>query len=268
VTLGTQDETFYDGRTGPLILALLPLLFLARLTPRDEKRTVVNYLLFLFLAQFAFWIWGVVRSQSLFQARLLLPGLVFLCIALARSIDESDFRWPQFSLARFVTAVVVLALFLNLATQTMEFLANNPLLHLAGLQRREKYLENNLGDHYRAMNYINENLPDSAQIQFLWEPRTYYCQGEARPDAILGTFKHLLFLEGEAEGIVGHWREAGITHVLFRKSALDFLMSDPEDRRFALSEGDQRIWEELVRDHFDPLYQDERGSYILYQLRE
>ncbi|MFQ6000466.1 MAG: ArnT family glycosyltransferase [Anaerolineae bacterium] len=268
VTLGTQDETFYDGRTGPLILALFPLLFLARLTPRDEKRTVVNYLLFLFLAQFVFWTWGVVRSQSLFQARLLLPGLVFLGIALAQSIEESDFSWPQFSLARFVTAVVTLALTFNLVTQTMEFLANNPLLYLAGLQRREKYLENNLGDHYRAMNYVNENLPDSAKIQFLWEPRTYYCQREARPDAILGSFKHLVFLEGEVEGIVDHWREAGITHVLFRKSALDFLMSDPEDRRFALSEGDQRIWEELVRDHFDPLYQDERDSYILYRLRE
>ena len=268
VTLGTQDGTFYDGRTGPLLLALLPLLLLARLTPRDEKRTVVNYLLFLFLAQFAFWTWGVVRSQSLFQARLLLPGLVFLCIALAQSIEESDFRWPQFSLARFVTAVVVLALSLNLVTQAMEFLANNPLLYLAGVQRREKYLENNLGDYYRAMDYINENLPDSAEIQFLWEPRTYYCQREAHPDAILGSFKHLVFLEGKAEGIVEHWREAGITHVLFRKSALDILMSDPEDRRFALSEGDQRIWEVLVRDYLYPLYQDERGSYILYRVKE
>ncbi len=268
VTLGTQDETFYDGRTGPLILALLPLLFLARLIPRDERRTIVNYLLFLSLAQFVFWIWGVVRSQSLFQARLLLPGLVFLGLALAQSIEGSDFTWPQFSLARFVTAVVVLALSLNLVAQTMEFLANNPLLYLAGLQRREEYLESNLGDHYRAMNYINENLPDSAQIQFLWEPRTYYCQREARPDAILGSFKHLVFLEGESKGVVERWREAGITHVLFRKSALDFLMSNPEDRRFTLSEGDQRIWEELIRDHFHPLYQNERGSYILYQLRE
>jgi hypothetical protein len=268
VTLGTQDETFYDGRTGPLILALLPLLFLARLTPGDEKRTVVNYLLFLFLAQFVFWTWGVVRSQSLFQARLLLPGLVFLCIALAQSIEGSDFSWPQFSLARFVTAVVILALSLNLVTQTMEFLANNPLLHLAGLQGREKYLQNNLGDHYRAINHINENLPDSAQIQFLWEPRTYYCQREARPDAILGALKHLAFLEGEAGGIAEHWQQSGITHILFHRSGLDFLMSNPEDRRFALSEGDRRIWEELVRDHLHPLYQDERSSYILHQLRE
>ncbi len=268
VTLGTQDETFYDGRTGPLILALLPLLFLARLTPRDEKRTVVNYLLFLFLAQFAFWTWGVVRSQSLFQARLLLPGLVFLCIALAQSIDESDFRWPQFSLARFVTAVVVVALSLNLVTQAMEFLPTSPRLYLAGFQGREEYLENNLGDHYRAMNYINENLPGSAKIQFLWEPRTYYCQREARPDVILGAFKHLVFLEGETEGIVEHWQEAGITHVLLYKSGLDFLMSAPEDRRFVLSGDEQRIWEELVGDHLDPLYQDARGSYILCQLRE
>lgn len=268
VTLGTQDETFYDSRTGPLILALLPLLLLARLNLRDEKRGVVNYLLFLFLAQFVFWTWGVVRSQSLFQARLLLPGLVFLCIALAQSIEESDFSWPQFSLMRFVTAVVVLALSLNVVAQTMEFLANNPLLYLAGLQSREKYLENNLGDHYRAMNYINENLPDSAKIQFLWEPRTYYCQREAHPDAILGSFKHLVFLEGEAEGIAEHLQEAGITHLLFHKAGLDFLMSNPEDHRFLLSEGDQRIWEGLVRDHLDPIYKDERGSYILYQLRE
>ena len=215
VTLGTQDESFYDGRTGPLILALLPLLFLARLTPRDEKRTVVNYLLFLLLIQFVFWTWGVVHSQSLFQARLLLPGLVFLCIALAQSIERSDFSWPQFSLARFVIAVVVLALSLNLVTQTMEFLANNPLLYLAGLQGREKYLENNLGDHYRAMSYVNENLPKSAKIQFLWEPRTYYCQREAQRDAILGALQHLVFLEGEAEGIVEHWQKSGIPMFCF-----------------------------------------------------
>lgn len=268
VTLGIQDESFYDGRTGPLILALLPLLFLARLTPRDEKRPVVNYLLLLFLVQFLFWTGGVIHSRSLFQARLLLPGLVFLCLALAQSIERSDFSWPQFSLVRFVRAVVVLALSLNLVTQTMEFLAHNPLLYLVGLQGREKYLENNLGDHYRAMQYINQNLSDSAQIQFLWEPRTYYCQREARSDAILGSFKHLVFLEGETEQVVERWREAGVTHVLFHKSGLDFLMSDPRDRRFALSKGDQRIWEELVRDHFDPLYQDERSSFILYQLRE
>ena len=45
-------------------------------------------------------------------------------------------------------------------------------------------------------------------------------------------------------------------------------MSDLEDRRFILSEDDQRIWEKLVREYLDPLYQDERSSYILYQLRE
>jgi len=44
--------------------------------------------------------------------------------------------------------------------------------------------------------------------------------------------------------------------------------SDTKDRRFTLSEDDKRIWEELVRDHLDPLHQNERGSYILFELRE
>ncbi len=266
VTLGTQDETFYDGRTGPLLLALLPLLILARLSSnREEKESrVVNYLLILALFQFAFWTLGVIRSQSLFQARLLLPGLCFLSVALAWSVRRSEFIWPQFSLPRFVTAVVVLVLALSLVTQTLEFLDHNPLLYLMGLESRDGYLTRNLSDHYRALEYINENLPPSAKLQFLWEPRTYYCQREAQPDTIIGAFKHLVFLEGTAEGIAERWREQGFTHILVHQWGVEFLSQDP---RFALNDADWRIWRELESGYLEPVYEDERGNYRLYELR-
>ena len=77
----------------------------------------------------------------------------------------------------------------------------DPLPYLAGLETREQYLTRRLGTHYGTMQQLNDVLPAEAVVVFLWEPRSYYCQLDCRPDSILDAFSHLVYQYGSAEAI-------------------------------------------------------------------
>lgn len=268
-TLGIQDESFFDGRIGPLFLALLPVLLISKMQalPEDEtkKNRLINYLLLIFIAQFALWALGVIHSQSLFQGRLLLPGLIFLSPALAYSLERiGSFAHRLFSPQRFLTITLAVVLVLGLVTQTVEFMAHVPLTYLVGWESQEEYLERNLREHYLAIFVINLQLPENSIVQFLWEPRTFYCQVDCRPDPILGIFKHLVYLHPSAGAVAQELRGQGITHLLVAEWGRNLLQQTP---RLALTAGEAEIWEELVAEHFQQIYADETRKYILYALR-
>lgn len=268
-TLGIRDTSFYDGRIGPLWLAFIPILIGVRFLPfwgeDGNKKRIANYLLFVFLVHFVFWTLGVMRTQSLFQSRLLLPALVFLSPALAYSVElVGRVATRSFSLQRFLTAVVALVLSLGLLTQTMEFLAHDPLPYLLGWDSKEGYLEVNLGDHYFAITAINEQLSESAAVQFLWEPRTFYCTQDCRPDPVLATFKHLAYLHGSAPAIVQSLKTQGITHILVDEWGRNFQQDNP---RTGLTPAEEAMWETLTKEYLQPIYSDGNGNYTLYLLR-
>lgn len=48
---------------------------------------------------------------------------------------------------------------------------------------------------------MSATLPPDAVVQFLWEPRTYYCQLDCRGDHILDKYSHLEYLAGDADHI-------------------------------------------------------------------
>ena len=98
-TLGTRDANFYDGRVGPLIVMLAPLLALNR--PRLDRFVLM------FVLHFAFWLAGLVGSASLWQSRLLLPALVLLLPPLGAAVSKlALFDRPSFSLRRIATIVI------------------------------------------------------------------------------------------------------------------------------------------------------------------
>ncbi|MFQ6015985.1 MAG: ArnT family glycosyltransferase, partial [Anaerolineae bacterium] len=269
-TLGYRDANFYDGRTGPILLALLPLILLGRIFPRlldlregRRERQAVNYLLFFVGLQYTFWTLGVVYSASLWQSRLLLPTLILLSPVAAHTLNGLErIARPQFSLKRFLLLVIAMALVLNLVSQGLDFLTLNPLPYLTGLESKDGYLTRVLGDHYRAMSYINDSLPTSARLLFLWEPRSYYSQRATWPDAILDNFAHLLHLEGSVEGVVAHLRREGITHVLIYQWGVLFTLENLSD---LVGADEARALEEFERRYLTPIYRDDNGKYVLYR---
>jgi hypothetical protein len=109
------------------------------------------------------------------------------------------------------------------------------------------------------MQQINDTLPPDAVVIFLWEPRSYYCRRDCRPDSILDTFPHLVHRYGSAEAIARAWRDAGVTHLLIHRSGLNFVLNETPDLI------DTAILEQLEADHLR-LQSDIGDSYQLYAL--
>ncbi|MCR4406250.1 MAG: glycosyltransferase family 39 protein [Anaerolineae bacterium] len=267
LTLGIRDMNYYDGRMGPLFLALLPSLLVYWLyRPRREgppRSAAVSYLLVFALAQYLAWTWGVIASRSLFQSRLLLPCFVALAPALAVALDSlRALDRSAFSLHRFVWMTIAIVLALNVVYQGLDFLRIDPLPYLAGRESRDEFLTRNLGQHYAAMQDINENLPAGAKILFLWEPRSYYCQRQAQPDAILETWKHLVYKYDSVDAIARHLADEGYTHVLLHQKGLEFVLEAGMD---PITEEDVRLWENLASDYLTVVHREDEG-YVLYAL--
>ncbi len=219
LTLGIRDAS-QDGQMGPLFLAMLPLLLIH--IPRMPK--ALHLILWFVLAQYAFWAIGVIFSAGLWQSRLLLPAFVALCPALAwllQAIQPLDY--PQFSLQRFLNLVIGFVLALGLLQQAQDWLARAPLTYVIGSQNKAERLTQALGVHYQVMQQLNQTLPPNAVVLFLWEPRSYYCDLDCRPDSILDKYSHLEHLHRSAASIAAALAAEGVTHLLIFDQGLTFL---------------------------------------------
>ncbi|MCP4427695.1 MAG: hypothetical protein GY803_24690, partial [Chloroflexi bacterium] len=198
VTLGYKDVT-QDVQLGPLTLAFLPFLLLYSLS-RWRKRTppAFSILLLFSLAQYSFWTLGVISTKGLWQSRMLLSMLAALVPAVAWIWqDLARFDHPQFSLHRFLKLALGLVLALNLISQFTDWLPRAPWTYVVGGDSRAVTLRRALGAHYAAMEAINE-LPPDAVVAFLYEPRSYYCDRDCRPDSKIDELGHWRYLYGGA----------------------------------------------------------------------
>jgi hypothetical protein len=192
---------------------------------------------------------------------LLLPGLVGLVpLAGWAWLSLPKFDLPQFSVSWLVNVAVTLALSLtliDLGLFTAEKL--DPLPYLLGQESREAHLVRRLGAYYGAMEEINQTLPAGARIVFLWEPRSYYCQRDCRPDSILDAFPHLVYQYKTAGAIAQAWRQAGVTHVLVFRPGLDFVAREKPEGvdQEVLSALEERYWRKVI---------EVAGAYQVYEL--
>lgn len=258
LTLGVRDANYWDGRTGPLLLLFLPLVIGWGLFRRNNRPFVLDVLLFYVLAHFTFWTLGVIWSQALWQSRLLLPGLAGLAAVTGWVWSELPrLDMPQFSFSRFVNIAVTLTLALTVIDVGLLTMKTDPLPYLTGLESRDDYLTRRLGAHYAAMQQINSELPPDATIVFLWEPRSYYCQLDCRPDSILDTFPHLVYQHQTADAIAQDWHEADITHVLIHRDGLQFVLNEQPEKI------DTEVLTTLEENYLQPIFEI-AGAYEIF----
>ena len=262
--LGTQGKESYDATIGPILLTVVPLLALVWRKIASEERRVIGYALLVCLIQYLFWLYGVAQSALLVQTRLLFPIFALLALLAGYTVDKLALLTRQvFSLQWFVTTVLLLALGLNAVSSALHFISDSPLPYLTGFESKESYLTRHLGLYYTTVVHINENLPPSAKILFLWEPRSYYCQRDCWPDALLDKFKHLTYKYHDAEGIAEYLHREGVTHLLLYQTGLEYILEAQFD---PITPGDVATLTVLQEDHLR-LIHDEGGAYLLYELR-
>ena len=258
---------------GVLVLisaAIAPVTFLLAKEVGDRRAGLLAglwvvfdpFLLIYTLAHFGFWTLGVIWSASLRQSRLLLPGLVGLIpIAGWVWVNLPHFDLPHFSLSRFVNIAIGLILALTAINVGLLTLQINPVPYLVGLETREQHLMRRLGAHYAVMQQINEMLPPEAKVVFLWEPRSYYCQRDCRPDSILDSFPHLVYQHNTADAIAQTWRSAGVTHLLIHRTGLKVMLKEQPTTI------NVDVLNVLESNHLEQVF-DVVGAYQVYALKE
>lgn len=260
--LGIEGKVGYEATIGPLILSTFPFLALIWRNLKAKERSIISPILVFCLIQYAFWLCGVAISKHLSQTRLIFPIFAPLSILSGYVVSRLSFPNQRFSLRFFVKMAVLLALSLNLVSAGLRFIRDNPLLYLTGMESEADYLERHLGSYYGIISYVNESLPSSSKVLFLWEPRSYYCKRECIPDAILDRFKHLVYKYTDADGIARYLRGEGITHVLLNVGGLEYILETHSD---PITPDDLEILRELQIEHLKVVYK-EGDSYLLYEV--
>lgn len=266
LTLGIKDVNYFDGRTGPLFLAFLPLILLYGLFRyrAAARPPALNILLIFALIQFCFWTLGVIWSRSLWQSRLLLPCFVALSPVVGWLwVDLKHLDRSNLSIRRLVNGLISLVLGLTLLELSLNFVQINPLAYLSGHESRAEYLTRRLGAYYATMEQLNQTLPPTAEVLFLWEPRSYFCHMTCHPDSILDQLAHDQFIYDDAAAIVAAWKKAGITHVLLHRQGLDFIKQEGMEAVYRPALRELAVME---KDYFEPVF-DVVGAYQLYKLR-
>ena len=260
---GSEGAVGYEATIGPVLLMLVPLLVLRTRAANTQSRIrfhpsaisgqkVSRDLLFFSLALYLFWLGGVAGSTLLMQTRLLFlafPAFALLAAVAFERLGGLDLS--QFSIQRFARLVMLLVFGLTTLSYALGFASGDALGYLAGAESREAYLARNLGDYYAAMKFINASLPKDARVFFLWEPRSYYADRAAQPDAILDAWTHLCWQYRDVDSIAVALRERGYTHVLLSRAGLDFMLQTDND---PISLEDTRALEEFAARYLQQVY--------------
>jgi hypothetical protein len=169
----------------------------------------------------------VINSTPLWQARLLLPGLIPFTIPTALGWDALKlFDSSRFRISFFSNAVVAVAIALTVFDNATFVLQRNPLAVALGAQSRAGYIAR-VNPSYAALMQVLDELPGDAYVYSLFEPRSYSLPRRIQPDAINDNFSHDLFLYKMPSEIIQHWKAQGYTHIMIYERGLDFVSNDP-----------------------------------------
>lgn len=262
---GVEGKLVYEATIGPLFLALLPLLLLPKSGREVRAERAITYSLVTCSVGYIFWLLGVAQSALLRQTRLLFPLFPLLALLSSVAVERLiALTRKGFSPRRLFMMAIGLVLFLSFSRTVIGLAADNPLAYLLGEETREEYLAHRLGSYHQALSFINHRLPSSVKVYFLWEPRSYYCQRECRPDAILDNFKHLTDEYPTAKGVAEALRSQGITHLLLNRVGLEKILEagfDPIEAK------DLELLKELQEGYMELLLVTEDLSYEIYGLK-
>ncbi len=247
--LGSEGKVGYQATIGPLFLGLIPLALIA--VVRDHPSRPSRLAGLAVAIMYVVWLAGLASSSFFQRVRLVLPMFPLLAYLAAAGVDHVR-SWDRrgFSLNWILRVLIVMVLTLNLASFALYLQDSDPWAYLLGEQTRDEYLADHLGSYYDAMTYLNRELPPPARVQFLWEPRSYYCDVDCQPDVTLDRFSDLVFRHQELGAIVEQLQEDAATHLLLFEAGIEYMAeTDPA----ALPSAELTKLRVLLADHFEPV---------------
>jgi len=244
---GRDDSAqHFDGVLNPMLILFLPWAFKGKWG--DEKKLMFGFVVFYFL--YALFLVDL-------RIRYLLPVVAPLVILLVYGVHNIYLRILHPSI--LVGGVVILLAF-NGVYLWNYFQSVSPLGFLSGKESREGFLNRMLPD-YPAVQYINQKLPSTAKIYFIFMGRrVYYCLRDYfhDPGDLAWSLVRMIQEAQSESGVKTKLEEKGLTHLLVRDELLQRFL------RNNLSSEKQKLWDSFVALHLRGLFRDQR--YSLYQV--
>jgi hypothetical protein len=263
--LDLAGKVSYGATLGPLLLILIPLALILGWRNRSPQARAGLLGLGLVCAV-AYLVWSVqlLASGLLVQSRLLFPVLPLAVVLATAGFDSVSLLDTKALRIQFVLGGLVAVVFgLTAIDYGSRFFQRPALPVVLGWQSQTDFLRDRLGAYALVIEDLNR-LPAGSKIEFLWEPRSYYCAGTivCEPDALLDRWWHLRQQGLDAEAIVHQWQTQGVTHVLVfesGRSAVETTGFDP----FTAAD-----WDQLreLRETKLELVTDYLGAYQLYSI--
>jgi hypothetical protein len=254
------DAPGYEASLGLLLIVLGPLALL----PAGEKKSARNLkIIAALIAIGGLLVWAVAGRLSGHLIRTQLYYSFFPAFALLAAYGfaaAEQVRVPSLRLGRVLGVLVCVSLGLNAVQATIDALDSGALQLWSGQENEETYLEKDLGLYALVMHSLSDELPASARVLMLWEPRGYACAPGCDPDEIIDRWPHDFAAYGTADGVLASWRAAGYTHVLYYRLGAHFIYADAQH----FHSFDLVALEDALATL--PLVRDYNGDYLLYSL--
>jgi len=243
-----QDDRpqYFDGVLNPMLILFLPWAFKGKWA--EEKKILFGFVLsYFFYAAFL----------AEMRIRYILPIVPPLVILLVYALHNIYLRIAHPSL---LFSAVIFLLGLNGIYFWNYFHGVSPLDHLRGRESREAYLTRVLPD-YPALQFINQSLPSTAKVYFLFMGRrVYYCEREYLHDGTeyAWTLIRAIRAARGVDDIYAGLRKRGLTHLLVRDGLLLGFLNEN------LTVEQKKLWVSFANLYLKGLFHS-RG-YSVYQI--
>jgi hypothetical protein len=262
---GVEGAGYYMSNIGPLLLAFLPFVFIGWGSLNRDIRSGFVRLLLVALGSWTIWAIFLYIADPFTRTRhyfIVFP--VYSLLSVAGFLNLSKLDLPNVRLGRVMSIFVTFVLLLAFLEQGFAFLQKNPLPVVSGYESEKIYLERSLSYHFLAMQAVN-NLPENSKVQFLWEPRVFYCSNVVcKPDEILDEWWYRNQILANSSEISVYYLSQGFSHVLLFDVGAEFVRNEVYwSESFTTTE-----WDELERFKKDELIliEDLDGVYSLYEI--
>lgn len=234
---------------GPLfLLGLLPLLLMR--APDRAYRLVRAALLLL---------WGV-WSLGTVLVRYFLPQTALAAALFGLAVDRLPPRGRRLAWAGLAFVVVS-----NFVWSLAWFGTYQGDRVVSGLMSRRQYLSEARPSYvrpaYRAIEWVNENAPETARVMFVGEARAFHIDR----DYFAPTIHDKHPLEGwirdsrSIDELLGRFRGAGVTHAVFNPAEM-FVWQGKGNRYLPSMPDKKALYRDFSKTHLRPVFRDKKGD--------
>ena len=245
---GRDDQPqYFDGVLNPILILFLPWSFKGKWA--EEKKLLFAFVFLYFL--YAFFLTEL-------RIRYILPIVPPLVMLLVYGIHNIYLRIAH---PAFLFGTVTLLFALNGVYLSNYLHTVAPLDYFRGRESREAYLSRMLPE-YPAIQYINDRVPSTARVYFLFVGRrVYYCERDFFHDDGDNPWILLEMVRSARDSgdIQAKLRERGLTHLLVR---LDLFLRFLNDN---LTQSQKEMLIRFQARYLTLLY--DRGGYGVYEVR-